>query len=143
MRNKNGSIISMVLGLIIFTGVILFVFVLFSRTKKESEIIINEASFEIKGMYGNTYDFDTITQIELHDVIPNVIRRDNGAGLGEIKKGHFTLEEFGKCRLFVHVDHGPYIVIISDGNYVIINLYTNEDTTKLYQDLLGNWQNIS
>lgn len=102
----------------------------------QSEIIIKEQLIEITGMYGMTIKSSDINKIELKRSLPKILRRTNGFAFDVFKKGTFKLDKLGKCRLFLHADDPPYILInITDGNTVIFNNKNSVQTEGIYNKL--------
>lgn len=129
------SVKSSLIGLIIFLGVAIFLFMLINGTKKETEVIIQGNQIAFKGQYGVTDNFEEITDIQLKNDIPAIGMKVNGAGLGEIMKGDFKVEGLGICRLFVHSEKGPFIYMMVDGKYTIINFKDSAKTMAIYEEL--------
>lgn len=125
----------MILALIIISGVVILVMFLFQRTKSEAEVRITENQIEIRGQYGTTINIEDITDILLVETIPSIGKKVNGAGLGEFKKGDFDVEGIGVCRLFLHSKEGPFIYIIVNGNYIIINYKDTSKTASIFKEL--------
>lgn len=141
-NNKSflGTSLKISISVILIAGVVLFLFFLAKSTTKETEVVISSTSFEVKGMFGGVYDFDKVTAIEMEDSIPAVIVKTNGSGLGEVKKGSFKLEGLGECKLFTLSDNGPFIYVLADGKYVIMNYADKVKTEKLYNALSSAWK---
>ncbi len=134
-KQHKVSIKPLILGLIILLGVAIFLFILIDGTKKETEIIIQGNQIVFKGQYGVTVVLEEISDIQLKNDIPAIGIKVNGAGLGEIMKGEYKVEGLGTCRLFVHSEKGPYIYIMVDGKYTIINFKDSAKTMAIYEEL--------
>ncbi|MBH1939998.1 hypothetical protein I5677_03690 [Mobilitalea sibirica] len=135
MNQSSRKLFSYILGAIILVGVTIFLVVLYNSTKKETEIVISDEYFEVQGMFGATYYFDDIEVIELRDTIPKITRKNNGSGLGEVKKGDFEVEGLGSGKLFILSKEGPYIYVQTKDSYVIINYKDQTKTKELYESL--------
>ena len=46
--------------------------------------------------------------------------RTNGIGMGNIQKGHFSIEGFGSCRLYVDLKYPPFVLLGLDTGEIII-----------------------
>jgi hypothetical protein len=114
----------------------LFVFILLQGTKTEAEVILKDQTVEITGQYGKVYNLSDISEVRLADTIPAIGRKANGAGLGDIKKGIWEVEGMGQCRLFIEAAGGPYILLTTSQENVIINFKDAQKTQDLYQTLL-------
>ena len=142
IKNKSFSpAISIGLAGIVLVGVVVFLIFLNISTTKEAAVIINSQTFEIKGMYGNSFSFKDVTSIELKDTIPTVGMKTNGAGLGETKKGYFEVDGIGECLLFIHINKGPYLYIKAGNRQIIINYKDEEKTKQIYQTMMASWNN--
>jgi hypothetical protein len=132
---KNNLIIAIIIMVSVLSAVSLFVLNLYNTTNKETEIVLKDDSFEVKGMFGDTFLYDRIQSVELKDTIPAIGRMANGSGLGEVQKGIFEVQGLGECKLYKFSDNGPFIYVNVSGKYVIINYKEKEKTEKLYADL--------
>lgn len=64
--------------------------------------------------------------------------RTNGYGGANKSFGHFSLDGYGKCMLYIYHKGGGYIVLKLTGDnpaYVIVNGKTPEDTEALYRSI--------
>ncbi len=134
-QRKVSEYSPMIIGLISLLGSVMFLFVLVNGTKKETEVIIQGNQIVFKGQYGVTDNLKEITDVQLKTNIPAIGMKVNGAGLGEIMKGDFEVEGLGTCRLFVHSEKGPFIYIMVDGKYTIINFKDSNETMAIYEEL--------
>jgi hypothetical protein len=132
---KLAVLISSIMTVVITVGVIIFLVILFNSTNKETETVLSDTSFEVKGMYGAVYPYKEILSVELKDTIPEITMKTNGAAIGAAKKGYFTVEGLGKCKLFLLSKEGPYVFIKTKDSYVIINYSDKNKTEALYNDL--------
>lgn len=133
---KSTMITALVVGGALIIGAILFVMHMNNIVEVEAQVIISDSSFEVNGMYGGIYLFDEVETVELKDTMPEILVRTNGAAIGEVKKGNFKLEELGLCRLYLSSETGPYVYIMVNDFYVIINYPNKDKTQQLYEDLL-------
>lgn len=135
-RKDKSLLISIILLIIILGSTGAFILLMMANTRKENEIIVTDATLKVEGQYGKIFQFSDFVSISLSDTMPKILRKVNGAGLRELKKGIFELENLGNCHLYVHNIEGPFIIIkTQDINPIIINLYEVEDTEKLYDKL--------
>ena len=98
---------------------------------EDSEITINAAMYDI------SVNKEDIASISLIDSLPNGIRT-NGYGGTNKSFGHFTLDEYGSCMLYIYNSVDQYIVVQlkeSNPGFVIINGKTPEETESLYEDI--------
>ncbi len=95
-----------------------------------SEVIIDAA------MYDKTIEKDQILSVSIIDQLPTG-RRTNGYNGAEKSYGHYFIEGYGKCMLYVYKDVNEYIVIqlAGDSGYVILNEKTAGETEALCQEI--------
>ncbi len=134
--NVPKSKFGLIAGLIIAVAAVVFTIVLMNGTKQETEVLITNKQIEITGQYGVTYQISEVSEVRLESTIPKINRKVNGSGLGDIKKGDFEVEGLGKCRLFIHAQSGPFVYILVEDSYTIINFEDGSKTEKLYEDLV-------
>lgn len=105
---KKPVLILSILG-IIALGVTIMLYFGCASTKTT----ISGDVFRISGMYGFEMKASDISKVELLETIPVIEMRTNGFSFNGAKKGTFRLAEYGKCKLFVDSDKGPFLVITS------------------------------
>lgn len=103
----------------------------YNITSNNTQIMIDAA------MYDMNIQKDQVASVSITDHIPSGTRTN---GYGGMKKrfGNFSLNEYGKCKLYLYNTVHKYIVIeMKDTNpsYVIVNDKTEEKTEGLYQTL--------
>lgn len=122
-------------SVVLVTVIAVFIIMLTVSAKQETEVIINEQSITFNGLYGETYPVEDIIEAKLADNMPAAGRKVNGSGFGGSKKGEWEVEGLGICRLFVQADSGPFIIMQTKDEYVIINYNDPEKTSNLYDNL--------
>lgn len=134
-RQRNSTIAGLVIGGVVLIGVAIFLYVLNKNVNIVPEVTITDTSFQVSGMYGNTFEFSSVSSVELKDTIPKILERTNGAAINEVKKGNFKLQDLGLCRLYLLSEEGPFLYIKVNDFYVIINYKDKTKTEALYQEL--------
>ncbi len=134
-KNRSKTVIILLL-LLLVTGVFVFGLIFFGG--KEPEVLIDTDQITISGMYGLTIPIDELTEIQLIEQIPQITARTNGYSVGSILKGNFKLEEYGKGKLFLMSDQGPFILLRSQEDFYIINFNEVDKTMELYE-LIGSY----
>jgi hypothetical protein len=132
MKQKT---LGMIVGGAIVVIVAVFVFLLFSSTNKETEVSIQNGTITFSGQYGASYSLADLVEVQKVDSIPTILARTNGAAIGEIKKGNFTVDGLGTCRLYVMSAAGPYLILKFKTNTVIVNFKDAQKTETLYTSL--------
>jgi hypothetical protein len=110
------------------------------------ELVTKKESFEITGMYGDEWEYEDITSIELMEKLPEVTVKTNGVGLPTLSKGHFKVKGYGSCLLFIQKGSSPYIYIELKEKKIFINNKDQEQTESWYQQLtekMGDTQKVT
>ncbi|HHV65378.1 MAG TPA: hypothetical protein GXX46_09955 [Peptococcaceae bacterium] len=90
-------------------------------------------------MYDLSVEKSQIVSMSIIEDLPKGTRT-NGYGGANKSFGHFYLEGYGKCMLYVYNQVGKFIVLELEGDnprYVIVNGKTPEETEALYQSIQG------
>lgn len=103
-----------------------------------SSPIFKNDTIRFSGMYGFETNIAEIENVALIDNLPKINMRTNGFSLGGIKKGSFNLDQLGNCRLLIHSELPPYLVISKiEGERIIINFKDKTVTEKTYDRIKG------
>ena len=122
------------LPIIIIVVISIAMTISFSYSAKPTTVIFSVNNIEFTGKYGITIQADQIKNVELLDNIPHIKIRTNGVGLGNILKGHFTLDEIGRCHLFLRLPNPPYLYIeLNNGKKILFNSTDTTYTKNIYQ----------
>ncbi|MBO5810629.1 MAG: hypothetical protein J6R32_07345 [Bacteroidales bacterium] len=117
--------------------VALFVAMAFIKEK----IFVCEDGIKIKDLlYPLTIPNDTIVSINMVDRLPLLIHRTNGAGLGSIQKGYFTVKNSSighseNATLYIRNRNASAIEIRTVKGLVYINLKNDEMTQELFNEI--------
>ena len=136
-RSKNSTIIGLIAGGIVLFGFIGAIWYIGRNVSTDTEVTVSNSSFKVAGMYGATYEFDSVSTVELKEDLPEILEKSNAADIGKVKKGDFNLEGLGLCRLYLISEEGPYLYIKVNDFYVIINHQDKTRTVELYEELSG------
>ncbi|MBT2693840.1 DUF3784 domain-containing protein [Bacillus sp. ISL-55] len=131
-KRKRSYIFSSLLAI----GTIGFIVGLSFVGYKDFELMENEDSFEITGMYGGEWEYADIRHIELLEEMPEVTWKENGFGLATLAKGHFKVTDYGSSLLFIHKGSPPYLFIETENDKIFINS-KNRDETEEWYDILS------
>jgi hypothetical protein len=132
-REKSGISQYLILSiiLILLAGTFLFGFMT-TKTQVTGNMI------RFTGMYGKEMKVSEIEKVELTDTIPAIIMRTNGFRLGPVHKGHYRLEKYGKCRLYINSGKGKYIVITDiEGFRTILRYKNDQESQGIYERING------
>jgi len=133
-HNQRGSKSKMTYFVLGF--VVLFVAGLLYYGTTPAKIEINGESIHISGMYGIELTGIDIHEITMREKLPSIIIRTNGFSFGSSNKGNFKLEEYGKCKLFLQSESGPYLVIIKkNGEKIILNRKNKTETERVFESI--------
>lgn len=122
----------------IFLGVIfIFVISLIGYGIMPTKIIINNNSLKITGQYGITTPIDQIEKCELLEKLPRITTKTKGMAMSNIRKGHFKMDNFGKCRLILTLKNPPYIFVeLKNGDKIIFNSSDSTSTKEHFKSLM-------
>jgi hypothetical protein len=87
------------------------------------------------GLSRDTIALRFITSAELDESLPRVERKVSGFAVGETLRGTFRLDTWGNARLYVNVDHPPFVVVRSPAGVLAVNFKDPERTRELYEEL--------
>ena len=111
---------------------------LWSRSRPV-RIAVTEDEIEISGSYGVTVARSSIRSVQLLDSLPEIEVRTNGIGMENIQKGHFRIEGFGSCRLYVDLEYPPFVLLgLDTGENIIFNTQDPDETESLYRACLDS-----
>ena len=88
-------------------------------------------------MYDLSIEKNQILSVATVESLPRG-SRTNGYGGANKSFGHFNLDGYGKCMLYVYKQVGQYIVLELEGDnpgYVIVNDKTPGETEDLYRSI--------
>lgn len=131
MSAKVGLYNKSVLTIIILIAIGIVVFI----GSRENSVTVTEQSIKISGMYGVDINTKEIETVELRENAPKIITKINAIDIPFLKKGTFKLEEFERAKLFVHSTSGPYLIIISDSDTIIMNFKDSNHTLNLFNQI--------
>lgn len=99
---------------------------------------VSGTSVSVDGlMYDATVDTSDLDQFELTGRLPAIRARTNGFAAGDQLRGHFRLDEFGACQLFIDRGVAPFIVMRKPGQCVVINTPDPARTQEIYDQLVA------
>jgi Domain of unknown function (DUF3784) len=101
---------------------------------QKNELIVSKDSFQITGMYGDTWEKDKIETVELLDEMPEVTWKINGFGLSTKANGVFKVKGYGRSLLFIEKE-SPYIYVKVKNQHLFINGGSPEETRLWYEEL--------
>ncbi len=137
-NKKSGREKTVMIAVLAFAGIVLITIAgLMIYSHRSPVVEIKPQGIVISGIYGSAIPREEITGIDLKNEIPRVLSKNNGFNSGEVRKGHFTLEEMGRGRLYLESERGPFLYIFTKDSYVIINCKDPLHTKALYQTLLS------
>ncbi len=103
--------------------------------KMRIEVLNQMVNIEVPS-YSFAFNVDEIEEIKIIDSI-KVNLRTNGAATDKYSIGHFNVEGYGNCRLYIYDKNGPYIMLkVKDKGYIFISGTSGEETDKYYDELM-------
>ena len=122
----TGILILLVIGLVAFGGI------------RDYQVIVQDSNIHIDAaMYDMTIGRDQVVSISMTDQLPGGTRT-NGYGGANKSFGHFALEGYGKCMMYIYNHVDSYIVVRLKGRdpgYVILNDKTPGKTEALHRKI--------
>lgn len=133
---RKGAWKTFILSGVVGVVVLVLVGILLFFSSQPTEVNVLEEGVEIKGMYGDVYTWESISNVELIEELPTIELRTNGSALGSKLKGHFRTTEMGSVKLFVDADKSPFIFLETDKGIVIFNLENEKDTEEMFDTII-------
>jgi hypothetical protein len=131
-KETSGYYISaIIIFLVLFFPAILMIY-----GSREPGVIVKQDEFTIKGMYGLSVKYSSISSVDTVTYLPKIRLRTNGFALASILKGNFTLSDNSRVKLFIRKGVSPYIHIETADNVIYFNFKDPGKTRNLYNDLL-------
>lgn len=130
---KEGAGKKLIAPAAIVIAVILAVGGLMIYVSRPTEVTIWPEGLQIHGLYGELHPWDTFDRAELHEELPRIERRTNGAAVGASLKGHFRTTELGDVKLFVNASRPPFIYITTLGRITILNGASEAETRQIFE----------
>lgn len=97
-----------------------------------AKTIITADSIKFTGMYGLELNPDQIEKVEVIQQIPKILKRTNGFSFLTTRKGYFELADLGQCRLLLHSNNSPYMIISKrNGEQIIFNAENSAKTLEV------------
>lgn len=127
MNAKKGTYKS---ALTIFILIVLVIVVFIGS--RENSVTVTEQSIKISGMYGVEINIEDIELVELRENAPRIITKINAIDIPFLKKGTFRLEGFERARLFIHSTSGPFLIIVSKSDTIVMNFKDSEQTLDIF-----------
>ncbi len=129
--SKTARITSLVLVLLILAGTAVVMFTGEVRTE------LTDKNIQIKATYRGaiTVSLDEIDSIEYREAGVSGTRV-NGFGSPRLLLGIFQNEEMGSYIRYTYGGSRPCIVLTVNGEYIVVGLYSAEETQTLYNSLL-------
>jgi hypothetical protein len=86
-------------------------------------------------VYATSFPLSGIREVQMIDTLPGGTRT-NGTSTGQYDLGNFTLDGYGKSKMYVYKDHSPFLVIRLDNLAVFYNSKDAAETQLIYTELL-------
>lgn len=135
-RERNTVIIFAFIVLFIILVIMYFDKRLKDNEEAKNEVVFTDITFQVTGYYGNIYSLDKVQKVELKDDSPTVIEQISGVDQDDFKRGDFETEEYGKCRMYILKDEGPYIYIYMDDLLIVMDQWESEQAYTVYNEFL-------
>ena len=121
---------------LIIAGVLAVVGFMIFAGMQPPAVRVTADSFSVSnGPYRSAVPFRRITAVSLDDHLPAVRGRTNGFAAGDTLRGSFRVDTWGSARLYVNLNHPPFIVVRSNDGFVAVNFANPQQTRGLYAEL--------
>lgn len=118
MRNKDAKG-SMLTSAIVIVLTLLFIYAVI----KLSGVEARADGLVLKGLYGRTVPYTSMTSAELYDAdLPASMVRVNGVSLGFLELGHYRLKDMGSVLLFILKRQKPYLLLRTSTETILLGL---------------------
>jgi hypothetical protein len=119
-------------GIILVAVVLMFLLPLFNPFK----LSVGTDTVTIQSpIYATGFPLSGIREVKLIDTLPGGTRT-NGISTGQYNLGNFTLNGYGKSKMYVYDADSPFLVISLDNLTVFYNSKNPEQTQLIYSQLL-------
>lgn len=131
MQRKTLSVIA---GAIITVLALVFVIIVFTSSFSikllDDKVEIKDIFYSMDINYQDIDDVQNLTQWQVGS-------RVNGSDTGKLCSGNFNNSEYGKYKLYIFNDVKQFIFVkLNNGNIVVFNVGTVEETNQLYLQLV-------
>lgn len=111
---------------------LVFAFLVFRPVR----ITVNENYVKITGLYGVEVRVEDIYELKLAEELPQIVSRLNGIDMfGLSRRGIYQLQDLGRTRMISFSTGGPFILMNTGNEWIVINFKSPEDTENLYNKL--------
>lgn len=124
---------------ITLAGVAIMLFFIFGVMLSGNKLSVEENTIVIGGIYSKNIKMNSIENLSVTETPPDFSERVNGGSMGDLRVGYFLLEN--KEKVYVYIENystPPFINFDYDGESMIINLKTSEETKNLYDEISKN-----
>jgi len=123
-------------GVITLILVAIGVSFIFFRSFQETKIYIENTAAKFVGMYGETVDFQDISEIELLQKSPKITVKLHGTAMEGIYKGKFNTADEGIVKLLINnAENRPYIKINRKDDKPIFFASKKDDNQRIFEEL--------
>jgi hypothetical protein len=135
---KDGNMVKVKLKNVIGIVVIALVAVMIGYGVIPSKFKVSDDRISFSGKYGTEVKVSDLESVTLINKMPDIKARTNGLGLGPIRKGFFSIEDQGKCRLLLHSFQGPFVKISTkDQGIIFVNFKDQAKTESVYAEIMA------
>ena len=131
MRNKW----AIIAGAIFTAAIVVVVVLMMTNDSKDAQFSVDNIALNITCSFGITVPLDEIENPELTRDVPQIKNKDNGAGIGSMQKGQYTLEGGVKARLYIDQEAPVFIRFSRGGEVFYLSAETEDATRALFEQL--------
>lgn len=137
--DKKTIILAISLIVITFAVIAIGISLIFRGTRTPPSYTFSNHSLVISGQFGKTIDLSGATVEYKSNGVPVTPIHTNGAGLGKIERGMFSLNG-GEVYKNIMDDQSPFYILLTDqnGRQYYLNCGSATQTEELYQDIAAH-----
>ncbi len=126
---------AVIAGVVFTAAVIVVVALMMTNDSKDAQFSVDDSALNITCSFGITVPLDEIENPELTQDVPQIINKDNGAGIGSMQKGQYTLEGGVKARLYIDEKAPVFIRFSCSGEVYYLSAESEDGTRALFEQL--------
>ncbi len=131
------SVLKTTIAVGLIVGISAWICIGLYKNSRPMEVKVQDGQVQFVGSYGLNVALTNIKEVTMIGEMPEVVRRNNGLSLGEIKKGEFEVEGYEDSRLFLIDNNPPFIHLeMTYGEHIFFNLEEGEES--IYKQIVDS-----
>lgn len=118
---------------LLIVGVIAYAFV---AQMEAPEVVVGPEAFNVSSFtVSDSIPLASVQELTLADKLPTLEARTNGFSFSDTKRGSFRVTGWGHTRLYVELDHPPFVVMRTADGYLAVGFEDPAATKALHAKL--------